>query len=141
MRWILPVGCLLVLTAILCGCIQSPSAAPVTPAPTSGVSVFILPDTTATPHPGPVRGVNITADETSSSVIIRVDGGNDAAALTSLNVRITNLDGTFIQRTIQSPVIGKPYSIQYFRIANAANVNIIGTFSDGYQQTLLMTSF
>jgi hypothetical protein len=38
-------------------------------------------------------------------------------------------------------VVGNPYKIQYFRIANVANVNIIGTFSDGYQQTLLMTSF
>jgi hypothetical protein len=85
--------------------------------------------------------VNITATETATEVVIRVDGGNDAAALTSLNIRITNQDGTTIQRTIQSPVVGNPYKIQYFRIANAANVNIIGTFSDGYQQTLLMTSF
>jgi hypothetical protein len=140
MRSILPAVYVLLLSVLVCGCIQSPSVPPVTPAETSGVSVFILPDTTATEHP-PHMAVNITATETATEVVIQVDGGNDAAALTSLNIRITNQDGTTIQRTIQSPVVGNPYKIQYFRIANAANVNIIGTFSDGYQQTLLMTSF
>ena len=139
MRSILPAVYVLLLSVLVCGCIQSPSAPPVTPAETSGVPVFRLPDTTATGHSR--MAVNITATETATDVVIQVDGGNDAAALRSLNIRITNQDGTTIQRTIQSPVIGNPYKIQYFRIANAANVNIIGTFSDGYQQTLLMTSF
>jgi hypothetical protein len=137
MRWILPVGCLLVLTVIICGCIQSPSAGSGTPAPTGGISVVMITDTTATPHPG--MAVNVTAEVTKSSVNVRVDGGNDAAALTSLNVRITNYDGTTIQRTIQSPVIGKTYSIMYYHDANAANINIVGTFSDGFQQTLLIS--
>jgi hypothetical protein len=137
MRWILPVGCLLFLMVILCGCIQSPSVVTATPVPTAGV-VVMLPDTTATPHLRMV--VNITAEMIPDSVVIRVDGGKDAAALTSLNIRIDNQDGTTIQRTIPSPEIGRTYSIQYFRNANADRVNIIGTFSDGYQQTLLMTS-
>jgi len=137
MRWILPVGCLLVLTVIICGCIQSPSAAQGSPAPTGG-AVVILPDTTATQHPR--MTVDIAATETTSEVVIQVHGGKDAAALTSLNIRITNHDGTTVQRTILSPGIGKPYSIQYYRIANADRVNIVGTFSDGYQQTLLMTN-
>jgi len=84
--------------------------------------------------------VNVSAEKMADRVVISVDGGNDAGALTSLAVRINNYDGTSVQRTLQSPEIGKQYSIQYFRTANAANVNIIGTFSDGYQQTLLMTS-
>jgi hypothetical protein len=96
----------------------------------------MLPDTTAPPHPR--MAVNITAEKTQSSVVIRVDGGNDARALTSLSVHINNYDGTSVQRTLPSPEIGRSYSIQYFRDANAANVNIIGTFSDGYQQTLFM---
>jgi len=82
----------------------------------------------------------MSAEQTLDSVIIRVDGGNDAKSLTSLNVRITNRDGTTIQRTIPTPVVGNPYTIQYYRIANAATVNIVGTFADGFQQTLLMTS-
>jgi hypothetical protein len=137
MRWILPVGCLLVLTVIVAGCIQSPPPATVIPSPTAGL-VVTLPETTTTPHSG--RVVNITAVQTESSVVIRVDGGNDAASLASMNIRITNNDGTTVQRTIQSPEAGRPYSIEYFRNANAEKVNIIGTFSDGYQQTLLMTS-
>jgi hypothetical protein len=137
MRSILPAGCLLVLMVIICGCIQSPSAAPVTPAPTV-VSVVTFLDTTATQHPR--MAVNISAEETRNSVIVQVDGGNDAGSLASLNVRITNHDGTTVQRTIYSPEIGKPYSIQYYRNANADKINIVGTFSDGFQQTLLITT-
>lgn len=139
MRLILSVGCVLVLTVFACGCIQSDSAPPVTPAETSGI-VIVTPviETTVTPHPR--MAVNISAEQTLDSVIIRVDGGNDAKSLGSLNVRITNRDGTTIQRTIPSPVVGNPYAIQYYRVANAANANVVGTFSDGYQQTLLMTS-
>lgn len=137
MRGILPEGCILVLIVLVCGCIQSPSAPPVTPAETSGVSVFILPDTTATLNP--LREINVTATETLSDVIIQYNGGKDAAALTALNIRITNQDGTTIQRTIQAPAIGKPYAISYFRNANADVVNIVGVFNDGSQQTVLMT--
>jgi hypothetical protein len=82
MRSILPAVYVLLLSVLVCGCIQSPSVPPVTPAETSGVSVFILPDTTATEHP-PHMAVNITVTETATEVVIRVDGGNDAAALTS----------------------------------------------------------
>jgi hypothetical protein len=98
----------------------------------------MLPDTTTTPHP--VMAVNVTAEKTPDSVVIRVGGGADAAGLTSLAVHITNNDGTTVQRSIPSPEVGRPYSIQYYRNANAATANIIGTFSDGYQQTLLITS-
>lgn len=139
MRLILSVGCILVLAVLAGGCIQSNPASPVTPAETS-VAVVISPvaETTVTPH---LRmAVNMSAEQTPDSVIIRVDGGSDAKSLSTLNIRITNRDGTNIQRTIQSPVVGNPYVIQYYRIANAANANVVGTFSDGYQQTLLMTS-
>jgi hypothetical protein len=84
--------------------------------------------------------VNVTAEKTPDSVVIRVSGGKDAGALTSLSVHINNYDGTSVQRSIPAPAIGKPYSIQYFRNANARTANIVGTFSDGYQQTLLITS-
>lgn len=138
MRWILPVGCLLVMMVIMCGCIQSPSSAPVPPGQTGGISVGPITDTTVPPHPR--MAVNITAEKAQSSVIIRVEGGTDAGSLTSLTVHINNYDGTAVDRTIPFAGIGKEYSIQYYREANAANVNIVGTFSDGYQQTLLMTA-
>ena len=94
--------------------------------------------TTVPPHPA--MEVNVTARETANTVVIRVEGGKDAVSLSSLNVRITNLDGSVIQRTIPNPVTGESYRIEYYRTANAATVNIIGTFSDGFQQTLLLTS-
>ena len=139
MRLILSVGCILVLTVLVGGCIQSDSAPPQTPAETLGVEVTTpVAESTVTPHSR--MAVNMSAEQTPDSVIIRVDGGNDAKSLNSLNVRITNRDGTTIQRTISSPVIGNPYAIQYYRVANAANANVVGTFSDGYQQILLMTT-
>ena len=137
MRWILLPGCLLFLMVIYCGCIQSPAPAPATPVPTAGADVMI-PATTATLHP--LMAVNVTAEQTIDSVIIRVDGGRDTGALTSLSVHLTNYDGTSVQRTITAPAVGRLYSIQYFQNANAKTVNIIGTFSDGFQQTLLLTS-
>lgn len=137
MRRILITGCLLFLMIIYCGCIQSPAPAPATPAPTADADLMI-PVTTATPHP--LMVVNVTAEQTTDSVIIRVDGGRDAGALTSLSIHLTNYDGTSVQRIIPAPAVGKPYSIQYFQNANAKTANIVGTFSDGFQQTLLLTS-
>jgi len=138
MRLIVPVGCFLVLFVLMSGCIQSPSAAPVTPQQTGTVTVLDVPDTTVT-EPSR-RVVTVTAEKMTDRVDIQVQGGKDAGTLTSLSVRIRNYDGTSVQRNIQSPETGRTYSIQYFRNANAANINIVGTFSDGYQQTLLMTS-
>lgn len=138
MRSILPAGCLLVVVVLMCGCIQSPPAAPAVPQQTGTVTVLEITDTTA-----PVtarRMVNITAEKMTDSVVVRVDGGKDAGSLSSLSVRITNYDGTSVHRTIPSPAPGRTYTIQYYRNANAANINVVGTFSDGFQQTLLMTS-
>lgn len=136
MRWILPLVCLVIGFLILCGCIQS-APAPQKPVPLPTASVTV-PDTTPTPHLPAV--VNITARRTQDSVLIRVEGGSDAAALTALSVRIMNFDGSTVQRTIPAPETGKDYSIQYFRTANARTVNVVGTFADGYQQTLLLSS-
>ena len=97
----------------------------------------MLPDTTVTGHL--LMAVNVTAEKTQGSVIIRIDGGSDAASLTSLDVRITNYGGVIVQRTIPSLEIGKPYEFPYRGYSNAAKIDIVGTFSDGYQQTLLMT--
>ena len=136
MRWILSLCCLLAGAGILCGCIQS-SPVPSAPLPVSLTDV-VIPDTTATPHPPAV--VNVTATETQDSVVIRVDGGKDAGSLASLSIRITNYDGPPIQRTISSPETGRDYSIPYFHTANARTINVVGTFADGYQQTLLITT-
>lgn len=138
MRLILPAGCFLVVFLLMSGCIQSPSAAPATPQQTGTVTVVDIPETTV--NEPSRRVVTVTAEKITDRVDIQVQGGKDAGALTSLSVRIRNYDGTSVQRVIPSPEAGRTYSIQYFRNANAANINIVGTFSDGYQQTLLMNS-
>lgn len=135
MQWIMPVGCILFLFLLSCGCIQSP-AATVTPVP-AGATGNIPADTTATAEP--LRDVNVTALKTESEVIVTVNGGRDAAALASMGIRITNYDGSVITRMVSPVVIGKPYVFTYRVTANAARINIVGTFSDGRQQTILMT--
>ncbi|OPX62269.1 MULTISPECIES: hypothetical protein [unclassified Methanoregula] len=139
MRLILPAGCFLVLVVLMCGCIQSSPATPVIPQQTGTVTVLEIPDTTVPVTPAR-RVVNISAEKMPESVVVHIGGGKDAGSLASLSVRITNYDGTSVHRTIPSPAAGRSYTIQYFRNANAANINIVGTFSDGFQQTLLMTS-
>jgi hypothetical protein len=138
MRPILPAGCLVFFLVLMCGCVQSPPAAPVTPGQTGTVTILDIAEPTATLSSR--RVVNLSAEKMTDSVVIRVDGGKDAATLTALAVRISNYDGTSVQRTIPSPATGRTYTIQYYRNANAASINIVGTFADGYQQTLLMTS-
>jgi hypothetical protein len=129
----------MVLFVLLSGCLQSPPVSPVTPQQTG--TVVIVGDI---PEPAVSvasrRIVNLTAEKTTDSVVVRVDGGKDVGGLSSLSVRISNYDGTSVQRTLPSPSAGKTYTIQYYRMANADTINIIGTFSDGYQQTLLITS-
>lgn len=137
MRLILPAGLILMLIVLACGCVQSPPAQ-VTPAPPATFSVAVVPDTTNAPPAA--RVANVSAVRLQNSVVVRLDGGKDAGSLTSLVVHINNQDGTTVDRTIGAPEIGRDYSIQYFRTANAATANIIGTFADGYQQTLLITS-
>ena len=89
-----------------------------------------------TPHPE--KYVNFTVTQTQTEVKITYDGGPDAADLQSIAILITNHDGTQVQRTIMNPVAGATYSFTYRGTANAARVNIIGTFQDGYQQTVLI---
>jgi hypothetical protein len=134
MQWIVPVGCVLFLFMLSCGCIQSP-AAPVSPVP-AGVVGDLSADKAATPEP--LREVNITATKVDPEVIVLVNGGKDAAALASMDIRITNYDGTVTTRVITPVVTGKPYIFTYRGNANAARINIVGTFSNGSKQTLLM---
>jgi hypothetical protein len=88
-----------------------------------------------TPHP--VESVNVTAIQTRTQVNITYNGGPDAADLQSIAILISNYDNTQVPRTIMNPVVGATYSFTYRGVANAKWVNIVGTFQDGYQQTVL----
>jgi len=84
------------------------------------------------------KQVNFTVTESKTMVNVTYEGGPDAADLQSINIRIMNQDGTQFPRTIDNPVIGVPYLFTYRGNANAKYVNIVGTFTNGYQQTVLM---
>ncbi len=136
MRGIVFLSGLVVLAVLFSGCSQCPPCPAPVPVPPPGTT----PVTGTMTGPHPVMHVRVTATETQDSVIIRVVGGRDAALLSALNVRIDNFDDSVIERTIPSPAVGEPYRIGYYHMANAETVNVVGAFSDGFQQTLLLTS-
>ena len=127
-------GCLaaIFLLILICGCLQ-PSPEPVT-------VVTPVPDATTVPTRDPAvpRQVDFGVTEAGPYLNITITGGADAADMVAMNIRINNQNGQNVQRTITSPVIGSPYTFTYRGVADANVVNIVGTFSDGFQQTVLM---
>jgi hypothetical protein len=130
------VWCLVVVVVLIliCGCIQ-PASAPVPPVTSS---VEVLTPVTTTPGVPVQKQVNITVTQTKSEVIIQYNGGPDASDLVALRIRIDNQDGTDVLRTITAPVIGQDYIFTYRGNANARTVNIVGVFTGGVEQTVLM---
>ena len=125
--------CLFVIILVItCGCLQpaQPNTPPSIPGP--------ITPATATPNPDVQKQVNFTVKQAGSLLNITYDGGPDAADLQSIDILITNHDGNQVTRTINNPVIGFPYVFTYQGVANAARVNIIGTFQGGYKQTVLL---
>jgi hypothetical protein len=119
-----------------CGCLQTaPAPAPV-PTVTSTVDVIIIPETTTLVTME--KQINITATETKTEVIVQYNGGPDAADLVTLKIRVNNQDDTTILRTITNPVVGAEYIFTYHGNANANVVNIVGVFTGGFEQTVLM---
>jgi len=129
--WICPIVLLFVIAS---GCLQ-PSPVNTPPAVTL-VYTTVVPVTSAPPHP--TQQVNFTVTQGKTELNITYDGGPDAANLQSIDILITNHDGTQVMRTIVNPVVGATYTFTYRGTANAARVNIIGTFNDGYLQTVLL---
>ncbi|MDD4137299.1 MAG: hypothetical protein PHT99_05325 [Methanoregula sp.] len=126
---------LVLILVITCGCLQ-PAPATITPvqSPTEPVTL----PTSVTTIMNMQKQVNFTVTESKTMVNVTYEGGPDAADLQSINIRIMNQDGTQFPRTIDNPVIGVPYLFTYRGNANAKYVNIVGTFTNGYQQTVLM---
>jgi hypothetical protein len=128
--------CLVIIfIAILtCGCLQ--------PAPQPAPPVTTVPDTPIpTTAPNMPRVVNFSVTQAASYVNVTCTGGPDAADMVAMNIRISNQNTQQVQRTITYPVIGMPYVFTYLGPADATVVNIVGTFRDGYQQTVLMYYF
>lgn len=134
MRYSPLLAILLLLFVSSCGCLQpsSPAAQPATPLTT------VVPG--APTDPGP-KQISMSVWTTDSSVVVRYDGGRDAAALSMFRVQIDNRDGKIIKTPIYSPEIGKEYPFRYVGIANPNTINIIGVFNDGTEQTVLIKYF
>jgi hypothetical protein len=138
-------ACVILLTLLITatGCLQAPALNP-TPAPVPpaqpAVSETLPPAVAFTT--GIQKYLNFDVSRSDSSVDVTYNGGPDASSLSAITIRITNRDGTQSDpRTIQNPAIGSPYIFTYRGLANPSTVNIIGTFSDGTQQTVLMHYF
>lgn len=98
----------------------------------------------------PILGVTTTVAEksltfdvakTQKTVNITYTGGPDAAGLVALKVRIDNQDLDDFERTVLTPVPGESIVFTYQGLATPITANIIGTWDNGYQQTVLMYYF
>ena len=65
-----------------------------------------------------------------------VNGGANAADLTSLNIRIISYSGNVESRTINAPVPNTTWQFTYATSNYPNRVNIVGPFSNGRQQTV-----
>jgi hypothetical protein len=136
MRWFTFLFILLITALMVsCGCTQS-APAPLTPAPTAAAPVPAATMAEAGP-----KQINFTVWKAEHDVVMRYDGGRDAANLSMLRVQIDNRDGRIVKRTIYSPVIGKECFFPYVGVVNPNSINIIGVFNDGTEQTVLLRYF
>lgn len=126
----------LIILAVSAGCTTG-SAPVATPTP---VPVAMIPVTTPLSVTTPVhKEINVTAWQTDRNVTVQYNGGKDAALLTTLSIQIDNKNGQKIKRTVLTPIIGNPIVFSYLGTVNADTVNVIGEFSDGTKQTVLLT--
>ncbi len=126
--------CLFVIVGLIvvCGCLQ--------PAPQPAPPATPVPDTMPAPthNPDVPRQVNFTVTQAGPYLNVTIAGGADAADMVAMDIRVTNRNTQNVQRIINYPAIGMPYIFTYRGVADASIVNIVGTFSDGFQQTVLM---
>jgi hypothetical protein len=138
MRRIFWCSCVILLVALICGCLQpAPAPSPVATPPATPGSLVTLPPA-ATTAPSAQKQINVTATKTQTEVIVQYNGGPDAADLLALNIRINNQNGQNVQRLITNPQISAQYVFTYRGNADATIVNIVGQFRDGTEQTVLM---
>jgi curli biogenesis system outer membrane secretion channel CsgG len=125
----------IILLILACGCTQKP-AAPTIPTPAQPVTTTV-PATTADTQ----KQISVIAYKTDNSVVLKYIGGRDAPTLTAFKVQIDNQDGSNIKQTIYAPVVGNDYAFQYMGIPNPVTINVVGVFSDGTEQTVLIQYF
>ncbi|MFA6332699.1 MAG: hypothetical protein WCX22_07105 [Methanoregula sp.] len=123
----------IVVLVITCGCTQPAPPPVVTTLPPTQET---LPPTVTTTDTE--KSLNFTVTSSTTMVNVTYNGGPDAADLQSLYIRVDNRAGSYNERTIVDPAPGSSYSFVYRGVSDASRINIVGTFSGGYQQTVLM---
>jgi len=118
------------------GCTQ-PSA-PVSPE-TTGLPAPVTPLPVATTITE--KSLTFDVSKTQKAVNITYTGGPDAGGLVALKVRIDNQDLDDFERTVLTPTPGESIVFTYQGLATPVTANIIGTWENGYQQTVLMYYF
>jgi hypothetical protein len=139
MRRIFLLGFVVILI-FLTGCTQTPTS-PATPA--GSVVVLTAPTTVPVTTSAVVAGqmqLNVTASQSGQDVIVTYNGGPSAAYLTALNITIYNQNGQVVTRTMESPTSGDVYTFPYAGTPDPDNVDVVGVFTGGVEQTVLMTT-
>ncbi len=126
---------LLIILVIACtGCLQTTTPASeltAVPPVTTPMTPVMTPNSTTQMQ------INMSAWQTGPNVYVQYNGGANAADLTSLNIRIISYSGNVESRTINAPVPNTTWQFTYATSNSANRVNIVGTFSNGRQQTVL----
>jgi hypothetical protein len=138
MRWILVTG-LLVLAVLLAGCTQHASS-PATPTITQSVTVITPTAAPSTVIADGAMQINVTAKQSGHNVIVTYTGGASAASLTALKITIYDQNGQVVTRTMENPQPGDVYTFPYEGVPDPANVDVVGIFTGGVQQTVLLTN-
>lgn len=134
MRRIIVCLFLIIIVILSCGCVQPTPQ----PAPQPTFMPEVTPVPVATTDIPVQKQINVTVTKTTNEIIINYNGGADSADLLALKVLINNQDGTKIERTFINPVPGSQYVITYRGLCTAVVVNIVGVFTGGVEQTVLM---
>jgi len=137
MRWILLAG-LLVLAVLMTGCTQH-TTSPATPTITQSVDVITPTATPTTVIADGMMQINVTAKQNGHDVIVTYNGGASAADLTALKITIYNQNGQVVTRTMENPQPGDVYTFPYEGVPDPSNIDVVGIFTGGVQQTVLLT--
>lgn len=137
---------LIVVALLTAGCTQSGSSTGA-PSVTQSTDVITIPTTPVTPVPTtpPVVAdgqmqVSVTAWQRNHDVLVQYNGGPDASELTALDITINNYNGQKVSRVMESPQPGNIYTFTYMGTPDPDNIDVIGVFTGGVQQTVLLTN-
>lgn len=142
MRWIV-LTLLIVPLLVAAGCTQTASTPSGTaPTPTLTPSIVVI---TPTPTPQPVIAdgqmqIDVTARQVGHDVIVSYNGGPSAPYLLALDITIYNNNGQTVSRIMRDPQPGDEYTFPYTGTPDPNNVDVVGIFVGGVEQTVLLDS-